>query len=132
MTLPCQGYSKLCKQVHIYSVGAISESRRNTLIVGNRSSLLQLRNVALIVIFTISSHIFCRSDLRIATKHFDSRESEFPPAKCQKAHLALIHSSDVKLIVKSTIKTPPIRNFLQKKKGSAFLNVMVQSYLLLP
>ncbi len=30
-------------------------------------------------IIEIIGHLFCRSDLRIATKPFDSRESEFPP-----------------------------------------------------
>ncbi len=45
-------------------------------------------------------HISCRSDLRIATKLTDSRESEFPPT-----------NQNVQLIVKSTIKqTVPLKN----------------------
>ena len=40
----------------------------------------------------ICGHIFCPSDFRIATKHFDSRESEFPPT-----------NHNVHLIVDSTI-----------------------------
>ncbi len=42
--------------------------------------------------YKISSHLFCRSDLRIATKHNDSRESEFPPTV-----------QSVQVILKSTI-----------------------------
>ena len=41
----------------------------------------------------ICGHIFCPSDLRIATKLTDSRESEFPPT-----------NQNVQLFVKSTIK----------------------------
>ncbi len=36
--------------------GAISESRRKVLIVGNRSSLLQFKNAELILKFTINRH----------------------------------------------------------------------------
>ncbi len=50
-------------------------------------------------------HISCRSDLRIATKLTDSRESEFPPT-----------NQNVKLIVKSTIMY-----FLQPKVGKYIL-----------
>ena len=43
----------------MFSVGAISESRHRVLRVGNRSSLLQFKNVMLIVKSTINSPVRC-------------------------------------------------------------------------
>ena len=77
-----------------HSAGAISESRLNLLAVGNRSSLLQLNSVKLIVKFTIISLV---EGVFNADTSFNRAYKALPQENISKNHTITlsIHASSI-------------------------------------